>query len=572
MKKILITYLSTLPREKKPIIYISNDAGEISAAYTNEAGVRYLAACEDTKDIDLIIAVCSKEVMENKYSYADDKTTFEYFQGIVGEVMGGASISPVTSKGLGDVTGVFDEIKNIEADSEIYLDITGGFRDSAYTLALISRFLEFKGARVEKVIYSDICIGKPTGKITNYTDNFRLMSLINGVSEFANFGSSNSISEFFSHTQNSDIIALIESMRKFSDAITLGKISNLSENLSELSENIKRCEVNISNTPDERIFGEMLPIIRKKFFGETGETDYLSVIKWCLNNKLLQQAMTIYIEKIPEILFKHNWIEYLGDEKNKAADGNIRKKLAEGDYSPFYDNFIDLDDSILVRFRDAANKAARDHSSPITENIEGAEQAIIRYNTINKFLRRYNEKTNKGTFLENGLERARYLWGRKKLAMSDKWDGETREAFEILMDKSNCINLSMVNSNDFFNMLLRGKNFVPDQNETPGEKTLRKKITFLSDFEKNVKNKSDVWKVSADLESIKRIATAYVFLKQIRNEINHASDRGNLNKENREFFEAAGLRYEMNVNYLTRILREQVECFEKCLKEEEICL
>lgn len=136
MSKVLITYLSKLT-SKNTISYSTEDSGVIDAYYTNEAGVKYFAEREDTKDIDTIIAVCSPEVMKK-----------------------------------------------------------------------------------------------------------------------------------------SDIDVSISAFEDFSDSITLGKIENLDGRFSDLAEKINDCEKHLGKSQDEKILGEMLPIISKKFFGETGNTDY----------------------------------------------------------------------------------------------------------------------------------------------------------------------------------------------------------------------------------------------------------------------------------------------------------
>lgn len=545
MKKILITYLSPLPSRENYITYETDSNTAIKAFYTNEAGVRYLAAKPETQDIDTVIAVCTNAVMTKQYDYISGKSSYEYFSEIIKNTFTDADIITVENAEQGDVLGVFDAIKGIEQNSRIYLDITGGFRDAVYTLALISRFLEFKGMKVEKVVYS-MQMGTH-GRIKDYTSNFELMSLINGVSEFVNFGSCDTMYKYFYYSDNEAIHNLIESLKSFSDSITLGKISSLNENLKEFSERLKICEKSLRNIPEERIFAELLPIIKEKFFGENDSADYLSVIEWCINNNLLQQALTIYTEKIPEIIFKNEWIVYLDE-----AEINHPKYGTDNPYAAlFYANFLDLDNSLLKQFKDIAIKAAKS-GKPVSNKYlkrQVMSKAAKRYNLISKELQKYNR------FANNGLGNAR----RQNAKAPSDWDNVTKDAWKILMDVDANVELGLVTNNAFYNTILENKD-----NGKP--QTIDKKIAFLSEFKENVAD-SQEYKINIELEELKKISTAYVYFKAIRNEINHASDSENLSETQKKFFKSAGFEYIMSVGYLKRILMEQIEYIRSIQKE-----
>lgn len=531
MQNILITYLSPLPKNKIMYGYRADNNINIEAFYTNEPGVRYLKVSMDKQGIklDKIIAVCSDSVIKEKYEYAGDITTYQYFCNMSRSCFPDVDIIAVESAEPGDVLGVFEKLSIIEQQSNIYLDITGGFRDAVYTLTLISKFLEFKGMTVRRVIYS------MPGKLKDYTGNFRLMNLINGVSEFVNFGNSDTIERFFEASPNNAIKAVIENMKRFNDAITLGKILNLNNIISDLSQSILLCEQSRKEGVDELVFSELIPVIREKFMGDNGAVSYFSVISWCVDNNLIQQALTIYIEKIPELIFENKWLEYKGDynEIKKRARINLYEYM-------YYSDFLDIDNSITGNFRDQARLVARSGRGVSRSLMKSGEtaHAFIRYNKILELF------GNKGRYID--LAEAR----RKNAKAEKEWDEALRNAWNILMKKDTNPELYMVTNSAFYNTLLGISSETNDS-------TMQKKIDYLMNFEQNLKVKSGIYVLNIKESEIKRISVAYVFFKAIRNEINHASDIENLNSEQKRFFADKDLEYKMDVQTLkNQILRE----------------
>ena len=529
---ILITYLSVLPNSNSLIEYDIDGTDSVTALYTNEVAIRYFKKC-DTK-INQIIAVCSNAVMESPCKYMNNITAYQYFEGVLNECFPDTELITVESDEPGDISGIFDAInEHIARNSEIYLDMTGGYRDAVYSLALIARFLEYRGITVKKVVYS--LKGKDRGTIKDFTENFRLMSLINSVSEFVNFGNSESIDEFYKDSNNPMIRDLISEMRDFSNIITLGKVANVKEYLDSLRRRIDKCETGLNPQKiDERMFLEMLPVIKQKFFGESESADYISIIKWCLNNNLLQQALTLYTEKIPEIVLKNRLIEPLFDIYNAKygtlAGDNIYAAV-------FYSNFLDMDMSPTTKFKNRAIAAAKKGTGISKSFLKDKDfgNAFMRYRNI------YTKIASYGPF--QSLARARAA---KEMA-DRSWDEETKKAWELLMLKDNNTELYNVTNNTFYNLLL-GIDLDSKVN------TLQKKIVFLENFERCMGFKTSSYKINIALKDIRRISVSYVFFKAVRNEINHASQKENLDAEQQKFFSDEGLIYKMEVS----ILKEQL--------------
>ena len=78
--------------------------------------------------------------------------------------------------------------------------------------------------------------------------------------------------------------------------------------------------INKGDNIESVIVNQFLPIIKQRFWGdsEADNVDYIKLVQWYLNNDLLQQALTIFTEKIPISIFEKKIVCYNGDvEKEK---------------------------------------------------------------------------------------------------------------------------------------------------------------------------------------------------------------------------------------------------------------
>ncbi len=238
------------------------------------------------------------------------------------------------------------EMANMISASEsenVYADMTGGMRNSSMLMLSIMRLLQYKGIKVKQVFYSnfdrDTAIKienisnyislngcspetekveakkKEPNNIDDVTNIYELNNLIAGAEEFNKFGSADTLSKYFKSKNNcSDSLNdLIASMKNFSNNIKLCRADIFIKAIDDLSKNIKlfteyfKKHFDKTNTND-RIFSLLLPMIKDTYneiLNTTNESkckQYIEIIKWCNKRGLLQQALTLYVELVPEYL------------------------------------------------------------------------------------------------------------------------------------------------------------------------------------------------------------------------------------------------------------------------------
>ena len=549
MQNILITYLSPLPQpnDGKEVSLTTYKCGDnfedVVTSYTNEAGIKFLESFLKQKgqEMNKIIAVCSGVVKNNPRKFFDNQTTLAYFEKLVYKCFPNAEIEIVDSQGKADdkedVMNVFSNLNNIPINSNIYLDITGGFRDSVYTLSLISKFLEFKGINIERVVYSMAANGK--GKILNYTNNFRLTNLMNGMSEFVNFGNSKTISEYFKNSTNEQIKNTIQSMNDFTDALSLGKTGLLDDILKKLNDNISEIENISANDISIMLFKEMIPVIKNKFFPNGTQIDYLSMIEWCCQNNLIQQALTLCTEKIPYYLFEHKYIVPSSEQVEKDAES--KKRSYDDKYASMLYSEIMKSSKLNSRVNDLkkAIKCIKADESKL-RNYEGTSiyQGLKNYMEIYKEVQGKNLSTY---FDEHYTEN----FGSNE-CVCKAWGDLVEFATEHIVKDINAFK-----PNSFYNALLG------IENSQDNKDTIGNKINFIENFEKNIV--SEEYKYNADKKDLGKVFVGYVFLKSVRNTINHASDLENLTDEQKQFFKKYGYEHTIKTECLKKNINLMLE-------------
>ena len=272
------------------------------------------------------------------------------------------SIESITyDKNFGTV--IAEIVNRVKTEDRVYIDTTGGFRDSVYILMAAVRIMEYSGNRLEKAVYSVLNNFKPPknesnatpavkkpkqqkpNRIDDITDTYKMFDLINAANSFTSFGNSEELARFFSDSCNSDIKKTIDVMSRFSEEVTLCRTSNLNGLISELNEMLTKVQNMETNVETEILFKSISGVIHDKFGAKSGEDiDYLDIITWCLDNRMIQQAVTIYTEKMPEFLFSTGLLSY---NLENVKIGSFPKTF-DIYYNLLYNGFLKLTTSITL--------------------------------------------------------------------------------------------------------------------------------------------------------------------------------------------------------------------------------
>ena len=197
----------------------------------------------------------------------------------------------------------------------IYADITGGARYVTMMMTSVMQFLQYDGMRVEKMIYADFKTLSLENRIFDVHGTLDVYKLVAGADAFVSYGISRTIEEYFDYDAESGtsgkpisdaLKGVLRAMHTFSDAIQICQTGNIPPALSALSTAIT-VFLDVpeeDRTVDDRMFMQLIDTITEGYGELLGEAEdeaerYVPIIRWCIDKGLLQQAMTLATEWLP---------------------------------------------------------------------------------------------------------------------------------------------------------------------------------------------------------------------------------------------------------------------------------
>lgn len=575
MSNIILTNISRMRKGFPFQSYRTDDMGIIRGRYTNEAPVKYLLGSiyKGAPDTDCtIIAITTPEAHEAFKAFR--KTIRRYCQR---NNYPNLSIESITyDKNFGTV--ISEIINRVKKEDRVYIDTTGGFRDSVYILMASVRILEYSGVQLEKAVYSVLNNFKPPKKsqidapnvskrkpnkpnrIDDITDTYNMFNLINAANSFTSFGNSEELANFFSECHNSDIKRAIDVMSRFSDEVTLCRTSNLNNLISELNEilaNIRNIDTDVES---EILFKSISGVIREKLGARAGEEiDCLDVITWCLDNRMIQQAVTIYVEKMPEFLFSTRVLTYNPANVNATSF----PKTFDIYYNLLYNGFLKLTTSITLSQYPIGNLLFR-----LKKDNPVVYKEICIVNSINDLSIKDQLNPDERRGILNLIRVKNAVFSEPNVRRTAE-EIESRKQNTKLRDFANTdiFESAATNTEAFVNGLLQKKEYICllQGDYTPYSPKVwgMADINVVEHLERVLSEKSDMYSVGSkiDFNDMKEILRHLIYVKRyVRNALNHASEENRIADEYDEYFSGMGYNVsaELSVIEIESVIRKAV--------------
>ena len=282
MAKKIILFLSELRGAQQEETYDCPDGGQATGRQTNEAPVQYLLRVHP--DVREILCVVTPRAEESAW---------EPFRQAVEQTAEKVRCTKIPFQGQEDFSQeVLPEILAQTAGGDtILLETTGGFRNAVMYLLLISRALSFAGVRTVGAVYSNYS----RRRIEDITPLIGFFDFIGGMQELTSFGNVRSLREYYrARTHVPEIDSLLDAVEQLWECITLCRTNQIPERMEQFNQAVEQASV-----CGDPLMCALLPAFRKKF-GK--RLTIPGLIKWCVQSDMLQQALTIYKERIPTYL------------------------------------------------------------------------------------------------------------------------------------------------------------------------------------------------------------------------------------------------------------------------------
>ena len=378
-KNVLLLAMSTLPNEEQRQVskYVVDDSikelfdqgnAEGPYFYQLEPVPKMLVEelAENNEKLDYIYALntfasnnfrfCLTDGVDKNTYYSDkykEYTAFEYFQERCSKIIDKKDIINIPVEKEKDVADVSTALYNFTTGLvqltkkhkvNLYVDIHGGFRDTATVLNAVLMLINNINNIELKDVYS-VKYSKPKGIIKSVKGTSNIYDFVGGMQEFLSFGRSNGLIRFNETIQNNADVMVVDAINNISDSILLNRMNNFSTNLKDLSETLEKNKLQgfygivkglVSNNYKVQIKNRTYDLLGR-------DSDYLPAqLKWCLDKKLLQQALVLIESQTAIALAKNNII--IGDE------GRAHDYPFFGDWVKYSLCKSENEDSIYVKF------------------------------------------------------------------------------------------------------------------------------------------------------------------------------------------------------------------------------
>lgn len=560
--------------------------GEINGIQTNDAPVKYLISYLNSKvrKADKIIAVATSEADEAYESFCHMLSDYKNETGID---------IPLPEKIHTSESTIAETIQDIvnktSVNDSIYIDTTGGFRNSSYLLMGVVRVLEYSNRTLEKAVYSKLVRENPEENvIEDVTGLYNMFDLINAVNTFTSIGNSHELEKYFCNCDNEIIRKTIKTMNDFSDEITLCRTSKLNDVLQQLNACLSELSELKSDSRDIILFKSLSETIRSKFNVQDGDIEYPAIVRWCLDSRLIQQAVTVFVEKMPDYFYQKKYFTITDSQLEE-----VRKKNEKSIYSLYYELFYTnlMQDNcwsksiitLLKRLAEKVNpetfgnnyqKARTDEEIIFNAFLECQDSAMFLSRLSSKYFKKYGFESMRSD-LNNFFKVRNAIYKNGTLndfgIINKNLEKNYPDVYEVInsdyFKNQNNPKPNRIPSNpkQFINFLMNpNPNHVKLVEAIFGVKREYKDnhLMFIENISNNNAFSDYTLTDKLTCEELQKLFRDIYYAKTfIRNKLNHASDSDSDNEELRSYFAKYNYKIdnELDVEDISRLLYQSIE-------------
>lgn len=218
---------------------------------TNEAAVSALWKDPASRP-DKIVALCSDTVRTKPTVPAADGSgnkvpTLEYFRdeflkqlGVQPEQLVAVSV-PDSMEEADQTRAISAVLEQVAENDNLYIDLSGGMRDTATLLLIVARYLkDIRMVQTKKVLYSEL--KGNSSVVRDSTGLYNLMDLITAVDAFFSTGTTEKLKAYMKQTGETDpdILNLLDRIDHFADDLALCRVQMLKADLKAIARQIKQ--------------------------------------------------------------------------------------------------------------------------------------------------------------------------------------------------------------------------------------------------------------------------------------------------------------------------------------------
>lgn len=520
---IILLFLSINKRESPQEEYIASDGKGGTLRYngmlTNDAPIQHLLDCAriDGHSEFSILPILTAEVAEKEEhnlgrlqrlvaaycaSYGLSESVCRYVPIVLPNDASPDALSTV----------FFQHVSKMAKGpgQDIYVDFTGGFRDISMLMVTITRYLEFSGRRLRKIVYVKYDGAKGPKPIIDIEGIYDQLNLINGTGSFLETGNPQELEKALPELpENSPEKELLDAIQAFSNAMSICGVSGIEENIIRMREKVAALE--LPREGEVLLKSEMLrflgPTIQSQMKLDDIVTDqgnreysvnYPVLISWCVENRLIQQAITLYTEKMPSWYFSTLFSRPQSSQEVSDVEC-FYQTVCTQPFTAYAEDFQKSLKDILSRCGGLDAVSARNTYADAILGAVRSSTYVKPYNALGRLLSFINSNYDESGYLKNDMPGNQdYSWAGKTVA-----------------DLLNILTIAKKDKNPYLGSFLYG-DAVQARRSSSEVKSYHAKAASLM----MIRNRM----FDGFSETHKKAIAYYLAIKLVRNQMNHASD------------------------------------------------
>lgn len=509
---VLITALSLygISKENEYIFNIDNKEFKVFGNHTNEPVPKALQLYLNSKgqDLNKIIVLCTAAALNKG---VDGLSSYQKFQNSMQEFFKNKMPEFVIIH-LNDMPDSADiytsgiEIADLLKDyisPKVYLDSTGGFRDSMMFFIAIMQLLSKKGIAVKDVLYTvyDKSLAAPY-KIISRKDAYSVYDLVSGIEELKSFGDPTKVMAYFRDRKLDNVSKeILETLKVISTEMQLCRVEQSKDALLKLSQLLKKYQKNGS------LFDSVVDVAERKYGGVGEDLSELDYIKWYFDHGYISQTLAFFYETLPDILVG-NKIIYPSESITNYFGTKTRLLMRRQWNYAFINSFFKehyLPEKIQLQ-------NAKEELTYLLGVSRGEELEEIKLSETAQKVKRAIEYVS--VYRQNKeappKETEEYLWFAS--ALKEAQDIES----EDILSKTATSNFKRIYNNNIIIRSLYG--IEKPEADTPPDKMAKLIISAID-------NKDIFVKEGLSVEKLQQLLEKYFYLKEQRNSVLHVNDR-----------------------------------------------
>ncbi len=328
----IILFLSTPNPNAKQVDYDCPGDSTVSGVQTYDAPIKYLLSTH--RAVSEILCIVTSDAKEQSWGRFEKE--------LVPEALREAKrkeedvvCTPIAFPENASIKEVLPDILNRTHEGDkILLETTGGLRNAMMYLLLISRALSYKKVNTTCAVYSNYQPKKGIFRVEDVTDMLQVFDLIDGMQNLTSFGNVAALRRYYKNRDHSEKIDnLLNAVDELWGCITLCRSNQVPDKLEAFNKALKGAA-----ECGDPLLEALLPAFRDKF-GD--EMTIPTLILWCVDSDMIQQALTLYRECIPAYVMdeQHN---YLTVKENTDAASCSKKDYKSVEEARFCKCFLNI--------------------------------------------------------------------------------------------------------------------------------------------------------------------------------------------------------------------------------------